>query len=216
MTASQCWLYGAARTMRKRGALARRVVTIVVAVLLSVTSSAEESPATLFLDSNSYIAYGDSETLRVPSGSRIQFRLGSPIPDGSIPLTVKPSGLSMSPIPIAQGAAIEYTLGETATGTLRAKDGGQEIELFATLVATLQGRPEVPAVTYSLRLTTGRVQAESADRTSAIAIDGVGASPSNAVQLVGAATNRPDAYPGPGEVVYAVLSGHFDWLPTLR
>jgi hypothetical protein len=32
-------------------------------------------------------------------------------------------------------------------------------------------------------------------------------------QLVGTATNKSDAYPGPGAAVYTVLSGRFDAVP---
>jgi hypothetical protein len=46
-----------------------------------------------------------------------------------------------------------------------------------------------------------------------LAIDGTPVEAGNHVRLVGAATNRQDAFPGPGEAVYAILSGSFDWLP---
>jgi hypothetical protein len=36
------------------------------------------------------------------------------------------------------------------------------------------------------------------------------------VQLVGATSNKPDAFPEPGTAVTAVLSGTFDRLPALR
>jgi len=111
--------------------------------------------------------------------------------------------------------AIQYSLGGSATGTLRKVAGSKQIELFATLVATLQGSPETPPVSYQLRFTTGTAQASNSSQTEVVTVDGVPAAVANYVQLVGAATNRPDAFPGPGEAVYAILSGSFDWLPVL-
>lgn len=183
-----------------------------LAAILGGDATAQDSVATLWLDSDSYISYSDSEQVRIPEGSSLRFSLGSPASDGSIRITVDPGDVSIAPIPIAEGAAIAYTLAETAVGNVRATAAGAEIDLVAKLVASLRGRPEVPPVMYELRFTTGRAQAKGSDGRDAVAVDGTPAAPQS-VQLVGAATNRSDAYPGPGEAVYAFLSGRFDRLP---
>lgn len=114
---------------------------------------------------------------------------------------------------MAEGLAIQYALARVASGTLRNIRGSKQIELFATLVATLQGSAETPPAFFELRFTTGTAQASNVRRTATVAIDGTPVEAGNHVRLVGAATNRQDAFPGPGEAVYAILSGSFDWLP---
>ncbi len=169
--------------------------------------------ATLFLDSSSYLSYSESQNPHLPAGSTIRFRFAAASADGSVPISVRPEDVSIAPIPVAEGLAIQYALARTATGTLRSVRGGNQIELFATLVATLQGSPETPPAFFELRFTTGSAQASNASRTETVVVDGAPAGAGNHVELVGAATNRPDAFPGPGEAVYAILSGSFDWLP---
>lgn len=197
-----------------------RFVHLLLPLVLASSSaglaSAGEATATLHLDADSHISFSATETLRVPAGSAIRFRFGAPRADGSLPITVHPEDVAIAPIPVAQGAALAYTLAAPATGTLRASARGAEIELDATLVATLRGRPEVPPVAYALRFTTGTARAENAERSDSVAVDGMPAGAANAVRLVGAATNGPAAYPGAGAAVYAILSGRFDGLPVLR
>lgn len=171
--------------------------------------------ATLRLDDHAYVSYSDTETAKLPSGSTIQFRFGPANADGSVPILVRPEDLSIAPIPVAEGATIAYALRETASGMIRSVGGVRQIELAATLVASLRENPEVPAVVHQLVFTTGRAQATNANQTESVTVEGTPAAPSQAVRLVGAATNQPDAFPGPGEAVYAVLSGTFDWLPAL-
>jgi hypothetical protein len=190
-------------------------VALLLAALAANAASANDSVATLWLDGESYVAYGDSERVELPEGSSIRFHLGRPAADGSIPIAVVPEGVSLAPIPVAEGAAIEYSLAEPAVGTLRVGAGGAEIELLARLVATLRGRPEVAPVTYELRFTTGRAEARSTSSGDAASVEGMPAQPTNALRLVAVAANPADAFPGPGQVVRAVLSGRFDRLPVL-
>jgi hypothetical protein len=175
---------------------------------------AQDSTATFHLDAGSHISFSSTETLPVPAGSTIRFHFGAPRADGSIPITVRPEDLAIAPIPVAQGAAIAYTLAEPATGTLHTSAEGRAVDLDATLVATLRGRPEVPATVYPLRFTTGRVEASDAAASESVVVDGSAlATRSRSMVLVGAATNAPDAFPGAGAAVIAVLSGAFDGLP---
>jgi hypothetical protein len=176
---------------------------------------AEERVTTLRLDDQAYVSYSDTQNVKLSSGSSIRFRLGSASADGSIPITVKPSDVSIAPIPVAEGTTIQYALRETAIGSLRSVGGSRQIELSATLVASLRESPETPPVAYELVFTTGRAHATNTGGTESVMLDGEAPAESNRVSLVGAATNRPDAFPAPGEAVYAVLSGTFDWLPVL-
>lgn len=186
-----------------------------MALMVAWDASAQERIATLTLDEEAYVSYSETQTAKLPPGSTIQFRFGPPNADGSLPITVRPEDLSIAAIPVAEGATIQYALHETATGTLRHVGGVRQIELAATLVASLREYPETPPVAYQLVFTTGRAQAINTGGTEAVTLDGAAPSAANRVSLVGAATNRPDAFPGPGEAVYAVLSGTFDWLPVL-
>lgn len=192
-----------------------RNALLIVAFLVAKgpPASADEQMGTLALDGQAFIAYGDAGSIPVPSGSTIRFRFGAADPDGSIPITVRPADLSIGPVAI-EGATIQYALKEEATGTLRRVDGSKKIELLATLVATLHNSDGAP-VAYQLRFTTGTTSATNATGSESVAVEGASVSASNFVKLVGGATNAPDAFPGPGEAVYAVLSGSFDWLPSV-
>lgn len=201
------------------GEVSRRIrrpaMALAVLAFIARGATAEDQVGTLSLDADSYISYSESQNPHIPAGSTIRFRFGAVSADGSMPISVRPEDVSIAPIAAEQGMAIQYSLGESATGTLRKVAGGKQIELFATLVATLQGSPDTPPVSYQLRFTTGTAQASNSSQTEVVTVDGVPAAVANYVQLVGAATNRPDAFPGPGEAVYAILSGSFDWLPVL-
>ena len=192
--------------------------TAAVAVLLALDTGlamAQEQTGTLHLDADAYVSYSESATARIPSGSTIRFRFGAASADGSIPVTVRPEDVSILPIGVTEGSTIAYTLGAPATGTLRSSSGGKQIELLATLVVTLRENAEVAPVAYQLHFTTRTASATNVSQTESVTVNGVPATASNHVQLVGAATNRPDAFPGPGEAVYAILSGSFDSLPVL-
>lgn len=200
------------RSLRRSWAL---VCLVFWTIAVAQRSLAQDIVATLRLDEHAYISYSETETAKLPSGSTIQFRFGPANADGSVPISVRPADLSIAPIPVAEGATIEYALRETASGTIRSVGGVRQIELAATLVASLREDPDVAPVAYQLVFTTGRAQASNAGGTETVTLDGEAPAASNRVSLVGAATNRPDAFPAPGEAVYAVLSGTFDWLPAL-
>lgn len=193
---------------------AASVTVLWIACFCACSAQADGQSATLQLDADSFISYAESANAPIPFGSTIRFRFGGANADGSIPVEVRAEDVSIGAITLGEDMVIEYTLGGTATGTLRSVAGGSQIELLATLVATLRDGSEAPPVAYELRFTTGTAQATNASLTETVSVDGVPVAASRHVRLVGAATNRPDAVPGPGEAVYAVLSGTFDWLPT--
>lgn len=200
--------------MARRMSVARLLGLASSLALGAIEARAQEQIGTLVLDSGAYVSYGESATVQIPAGSSIRFRFGSTNPDGSIAITVQPGDLTVAPIPVGEGNTVEYSLGGTATGTLRRVSGTRHIELFATLVAALRESAEVPPVAYQLRFTTGVARASNTSQTESVTVEGAPATTFAHVELVGAATNRPDAFPGPGEAVYAVLSGSFDWLPA--
>lgn len=202
-------------TSRSKCVQRAAIMMAVWIALVSRGAIAQDQLGTLSLDASSYVSYSESQNPHIPAGSTIRFRFGTASADGSVPITVRPEDVSIAPIAVAQGMAIQYSLGGSATGTVRKVAGSKQIELFATLVATLQGSPDRPPVSYQLRFTTGTAQASNTSQTESVTVDGVPAAAANYVQLVGAATNRPDAFPGPGEAVYAILSGNFDSLPVL-
>jgi hypothetical protein len=192
------------------------IVGLLLAMVLAISPArpaAADSSALLRLDGHSYISFSPSENPPLAPGSTIRFRFGNHIADGSVAVRVEPEDVSIAPVSVTPGFAIEYGLSEAATG--RAWIDGQrlQIELSATLVATLRGGDAAPPLAYRLLFTTGLAEASSANETDSVAVSGQGASTSRYIRLVGAATNLPDAFPGPGEAVYAVLSGSFDSLP---
>jgi hypothetical protein len=191
------------------------ILVLVAAAIALDAAQAQEQIGTLALDATSFISYSESANAAIPAGSTIRFRFGAANGDGSVPITVRPEDVSIAPIAVSEGISIQYTLGGVASGTLRTVGGAHTIELLATLVATLRESSETAPVAYALRFTTGTAQASNASQTETVTVAGEPAAPSRHVELVGAATNQPDAFPGPGEAVYAVLSGTFDWLPVL-
>lgn len=195
-----------------------RALTVMFALCLAVLARdpaiAQEQVGTLALDSSSFVSYSDAADTPIPSGSVVRFHFGTANPDGSIPLTVAPADLTIAPIAVGGGATLRYTLAEPAAGTLRRVGANREIELVTKLVATLEPSEGGAPVTYQLRFSTGTEQATNAAQTEIVTVEGTPAAQTTSVRLVGAATNDPEAFPGPGEAVYGVLSGSFDWLPA--
>jgi hypothetical protein len=178
-----------------------------------LSGSAEGQTGTLTLDATSYLSLDEARNLAIPQGASIRFRFGPAAADGSIPIRVEPADLVIPPIRVEEDVTIQYSLASAATGSMRRVGGAAQIELLVALVASLREGPSVR--TYELRFTTGRAQATNVSGTEVVQVDGVPVADGSYVELVGAATNRPDAFPAPGEAVYAVLSGRFDWLPVL-
>lgn len=186
-----------------------------LATISPSVATADGGTAVLRLDDTSYISFSDTEGAKIPPGSSITFQIGSPAPDGSLPLSVRLEDLSIGPVPLGHGRAIQYRLAEAAWGTLRPVSGAWQIDLFARLVATSPSNPEAPPMVYAVHFTTERTSARSADESEQVDVDGTRLSRTTPVRLVGAATNDTAAFPSPGSAAFAVLSGHFDALPAL-
>jgi hypothetical protein len=175
-----------------------------------------EQVGTLSLDGLSFVSFDGTQNLPIPAGSVIRFRFGE-VADGSVTFTIDPEDAAILPIPAGEdGATIQYRLASGATGTARKIDGAPKIEFTATIAATMQSASGGGTHHYALLFTTETTSASNAAQTEQIEVEGMRVVPGpNYVQLVGAATNKPDAFPQPGTTVYAVLSGSFDWFPSL-
>lgn len=91
---------------------------------------------------------------------------------------------------------------------------GRKITFTATVRASLQGPGESGAFDYTMPFTTDSAAASNSEGTETLSVtglrlvDGVWYG-----QIVGATTNKENAFPEPGAAVYSVLSGSFDQIP---
>jgi hypothetical protein len=179
------------------------------------TARAETSTGTLTLDGLSFVSFEDEEVLRIPSGSTLRFHFGERASDGSIPFTLGPEDVEIAPIPMPTGGGtLQYRLVSTASGTIRPTESGRRMEFTASIAASLE-RPEGSGTfTYIVPFTTEAAEAPNSARTDSVETAGMRlVEGARYVQLVGATTNRTNAFPKPGAAVYTVLSGSFDRLP---
>lgn len=198
-----------------------RVAARGLLIALSFESAANASEpsslvGTLTTDGLSFISFGDREIVAIPPGSTLRFRFGPPQADGSVPCSIGPDDVSIAPIALASGQGVlHYGLAGVASGTLRFRPGGADLELSARVKVAIE-RPEGGGSTeYSMAFTTKEARASSLDRSDTVAVEGAPV-PLNAryVQLVAATTNKEAAFPEPGAAVYTVISGTFDRLPS--
>jgi len=197
----------------RRGLL---VVLAGAALLASAASArAEDTIGTFRLDGLSYVSFGDQQFVFPATGSTIQFRFGNPNEDGSVPFTIDLGGVSIAPIPLPSGqGTLRYTLAAPAFGFMRPTETGRKLEFSAAIAATLDAPEGSGTYTYPIPFTTETATASNVDRTDSVAVtgmrlvDGVWYA-----QIVGATTNKENAYPAPGTAVYTVLSGSFDQVP---
>ena len=197
-------------------ARARVLLSVVVCALAQAAAARADLVGTLSLDALSYIAFQGYGNLSLPAGSSVQFHFGAAQPDGSVPFTITPGDVSIGPIPVQAGSTLHYGLASGASGTIRRSAGGLQITFEAAVQASLDQPAGGGTTNYALAFTTQSTSATNAAGTQTVALTGtpVVQGP-NYVQLVAGATNRPDAFPGPGAAVYGVLSGTFDQLPNL-
>lgn len=194
------------------------VLSLLVGSVLIVTAAASSEPTagTLSLDALSFVSFDGAQNFPIPAGSTIRFEFGDVI-GGQASFTIDPSDVAIAPIPLGDNdAVLLYRLASGSTGIVRRVDGSTRIEFSATIQASTVSSAGSSANLYSLVFTTETAVASNATQTEQIEVEGVRVVPGpNYVQLVGGATNQPDAIPRPGTAVYAVLSGTFDWFPSL-
>jgi len=193
----------------------KRAAFLFCVALLAMTSSARsEVVATLTLDGLSFVSFSDLESVPLPAGSTLKLRFGRPDADGSVPFTIAPGDVSISPISLGGGQTLAYTIASAASGTMRRTDAGRKLEFTARVRAAVSGGASPGSREYTVRFTTEGATASDFRQTKQVSVrgsrvvEGVGY-----MQLVGAATNAESAYPGPGAAVYTVLSGRLDRMP---
>jgi hypothetical protein len=78
----------------------------------------------------------------------------------------------------------------------------------------LSGGSNDGTYTYIIPFTTEQASASNLERTKSVSVAGMRiADGAWYTQLVGATTNKENAFPEPGTAVYTVLSGQFDRMP---
>ncbi|MCP5058517.1 MAG: hypothetical protein GY937_17585 [bacterium] len=193
----------------------KQILVLLVLLQLSVPAGAETTTGTLTLDSLSFISFEGYENLNLPAGSTIEFAFSDPDPGGSVSFTILPSGVSIPSIQLwSTPGELRYTLAAPATGTATKTSEGIKISFSATVSVTLvqQGGGTFQ---YSLPFTTESASATNAAGTNTVSLSGMQlVEGPNHVQLVGATTNKTNAFPEPGRAVSSVLSGTFDTFPT--
>lgn len=193
----------------------RGVLAAVVLAMGAHGARAEETVSTFTLDGLSFISFGDQQIVLPDTGSTIRFRFGEPAPDGSVPFTIAPADVSIPAIDLPSGdGTLTYQLVESASGTLQPSSGGKRLSFTAIVRATLDSPSRHGSFDYTLPFTTESAAASNAGGTQTLSVTGMrivdGAWYG---QIVGATTNRENAFPEPGAAVYTVLSGSFDQLP---
>jgi apolipoprotein N-acyltransferase len=213
------WLVGSTILERRRVMRMLRAAFVgsLLLVASATSSGAQGVVATLHLDGLSFVSFEGKQAYALPPGSTIRFRFGSRVLD-TVPFTIQPADVSIEPIDVGDGATLRYGLASAASGSLtRTKDGQPIMRFAATISATLGGENGGGTKTYALEFTTEGTSARSADGRVTAEIQGMRlVEGARYVQLVGAVTNKSDAFPAPGTAVTAALSGTFDGLPSLR
>ena len=179
------------------------------------TVRAEETLGTFRLDGLSFVSFGDQQFLFPESGSTIVFRFGTPNDDGSVPFKIQPGDVSIAPIPLPSGkGTLKYQLVAPAFGFVRPTENGRKIEFNAAVAATLDAPEGSGTYKYTMSFTTEGASASNAQRTHSVAVSGMRlVDRAGYAQIVGATTNKENAFPEPGAAVYTVLSGSFDQVP---
>lgn len=184
-------------------------------VWMSPAAQADETVSTFSLDALSFISFGDQQILLPAGGSSIKFRFGTPAADGSIPFTIAPSDVSIAPFPLPSNAGtLHYAIASTASGSLVPTSNGRTLNFTATVRATLSDTPRAGTYEYEIPFSTESANATNAEGTDSVSVTGMRLVDNVWYgQLVGATTNKTNAFPEPGTAVYTVLSGQFDQMP---
>jgi hypothetical protein len=193
----------------------KRIVQVVWLLILAAALPvrAEELVATLTLDGLSFISFGDNAALPI-AGSTIRLHFGQPSPDGSVSFRVDPADVSIAPIALADGQTLQYAIAAPTSGVMRTSDGGRTLAFTAIVAATLSGGSNNGTYTYTIPFTTEHVSAPNLEHTESVEVTGMRVvNGAWYTQLVGATTNKENAFPEPGAAVYTVLSGQFDQMP---
>jgi hypothetical protein len=194
----------------------QRASCLALIVLVLVGAGPPTKTASLTLDGFSYVSFDDQETFLIPSGGTVRFKVGAPLADGSVPISVDPADVSVGPMTLRAGdEQLVFSLADRASGTVRLEsDGRYRAELTATVRVALIHPRDGGTAEYTIRFTTEGASAWNLKRTKQVSVSGVRIDPtSRSVQLVGGTTAQAGDYPQPGAAVFAVLSGVLDRIP---
>lgn len=196
--------------------MARRfALALLFTLLVPPAAPAEETVSTFTLDGLSFISFGDQQIVLPDSGSTIRFHFADANPDGSVPFTIDPADVSIAPVDLPDGSGtLQYALAAQASGTMAPTSDGRMLSFTATVSATVDSPGVKGTYNYTMPFTTESAAASDLEGTAALSVTGMrlvdGAWYG---QLVGATTNKANAFPEPGAAVYTVLSGSFDQVP---
>jgi hypothetical protein len=196
-----------------------RILAGVIAISCSIgvqeRASAEETTGTLTLDGLSFISFGDRQVLALPAGSTVRFRFGSPTPSGSIPFTIRPEDVSIAPVALVSSTGtLRYSIASPASGSMTSTANGRQISFSATVRATVDSPEANGSFDYAIPFTTETTSASNLSGSETETVSGMRlVNGAWYGQIVGATTNKSEAFPEPGTAVYTVLSGSFDQVP---
>lgn len=193
----------------------RLLAGLCLGLLVSPPSATAETVSTFTLDALSFVSFGDEQAIALPPGSTIRFRFGTPAPDGSVSFTIEPSEVSIAPVALAaNGGTLRYAMVSPTSGVMRPNAGGRELSFDATIRATLDSTGGGGSFDYAMPFTTESTAAANLAGTEQLAVTGMRLVEGIWYgQIVGATTNKANAFPEPGAAVYTVLSGSFDQVP---
>ena len=191
-----------------------RIATLVLIACLTAVPASAETVGTFTLDSLSYISFGDDEILYLPAGSTLRFRFGATAPDGTTPFTIQAGDVSVGDVSLPSGGVLRYGMASPASGTIRTTPEGRRIDFTATVRATLDRGADSGSFDYAIPFTTEGAAATNRPGTETLEVSGMRlVERAWYGQIVGATTNKDNAFPEPGAAVYTVLSGSFDRVP---
>jgi len=199
--------------MNSSSRLAARIVATLA--LLASPALAAETVATFTLDGLSFISFGDQQIVLPESGSSIVFHFEEPNADGSVDFTIAPSDVTIPPISLpGNGGTLEYAIAAPTSGSLVPTANGRKLTFTATVKATLSDTRGAGTYEYVIPFSTESASAANDSGTDSVSVQGMRiVEGAGYGQLVGATTNKTNAFPKPGTAVYTVLSGQFDQLP---
>lgn len=193
------------------------VFSLIALLCISDMPAFAETNSIFTTDELSFISFGDTEVVPIPVGSTIKFRFGEPAADGSVPFTIQPGDVDIAPIELGgQRGRLAYKIQSVASGTLSPTPSGHRLAFQARVRATLVRAGGGGSFDYVMPFTTDEATARSLDGSQTLStygmrvVDGVWFA-----QIVGATTNKRNAFPEPGAAVYTVLSGEFDTFPEV-
>jgi hypothetical protein len=192
-------------------------VSVAAAALLGApwrTRAAPRTVGTFRLDGLSFVSFGDQHF--APGGvldDPVSFRQCERGRLGRLHDPARGRLDRADPAGLRPGHAALHARGAGA-GFLATGRAGAELEFDAAIAATLEAPEGSGSYTCPIPFATGTAAASNAQHTDSVSVSGMRLVDGVwYAQIVGATTNKENAYPAPGTAVYTVLSGTFDQVP---